>query len=92
MVERSMNNLQWKRCSEMVTIGTLKDSDNLNTIKEKCASAFHLSVPTEQLVLVRAGAKIDDSAFISLGEFLHVFRHNNKARFHLELVLRFVFR
>ena len=65
-----MNNLQWKRCSEMVTIGTLKDSDNLNTIKEKCADAFHLSVPTEQLVLVRAGAKIDDSAFTSLGEFL----------------------
>ena len=54
----------------MVTIGTLKDSDNLNTIKEKCASAFHLSVPMEQLVLVRAGAKIDDSAFTSLGEFL----------------------
>ena len=63
-----MNNLQWKRCSEMVTIGTLKDSDNLNTIKEKCADAFQLSVPTEQLVL--AGAKIDDSAFTSLGEFL----------------------
>lgn len=52
-----MNNLHWKKCSEMVTIGTLKDSDNLNTIKEKCASAFHLSVPTEQLVLVCAGAK-----------------------------------
>ena len=70
MVERSVNNMQWKRCSEMVTIGTPKDSDNLNTVKENCADAFHLSAPTEQLVLVRAGAEIDDSAFTSLGEFL----------------------
>ena len=62
MVERSVNNMQWKRCS---AIGTLKDSDNLNTIKEKSADAFHLSVPTGQLVLVRAGAKIDDREFLS---------------------------
>lgn len=86
-----MNNLQWKRCSEMVTIGTLKDSDNLNTIKEKCADAFHLSVPTEQLVLVRAGAKIDDSAFTSLGEFLSCLSAQQQSKISFGIGLRFVF-
>lgn len=69
-VEKSFNNLQWKRTSEVVTIGTIKEMDDYNTVKMKCAAAFDISTPSDELVLTRCGAKIDPSAFRNLGQFL----------------------
>lgn len=79
-VEKSLNSLQWKRSSEIITIGTLTDSDGYDTVKQKCASAFGVIAGDEDLVLTRGNAKIDRSAFPSLGMYLGFLSQQQRAR------------
>ena len=66
-----MNNLTWKRTSELVKIGFLDDIDNLSTLKRKCADLFGLErVNPNNLVVVHGGARVDEIAFATLGDFL----------------------
>ena len=67
-VEKSFNNLHRNRWSEMMTIGTINDLnlDSFDSVKDKCAIAFNMDAPVEQLVLTRGAAKIYKSAFLLL--------------------------
>lgn len=54
----------------MMTVGTINDADDFDVVKRKCAAAFNIDVSVEHLVLTRGSAKIDKSAFTTLGHFL----------------------
>ena len=72
MAEKTLNNLQWKRTSELVKVGFLNEADNLVTVKRKCAELFGLDTNPHNLVVVHSGARLDETAFATLGQFLQV--------------------
>ncbi len=82
--EKTLNNLQWKRISEMVEVGILKDTDDFFTVKLKCADALGIGDVHGDLVLVHGGgARVDSSAFSNLGHFMMSFSAQQRAKFAL---------
>ncbi len=77
--EKTLNNLQWKRISEMVKVGILKDTDDFLTVKLKCADAHGMGDVHGDLVLVHGGTRVDSSAFSNLGHFMMSFTAQQRA-------------
>ena len=70
-MELTQNKLTWKRASQLVKIGTICHSDDLNATKEKCAQAVVKTECISKLVLIVKGAVVDSSAFVNLEGFLN---------------------
>jgi len=82
MAEKTINNLQWKRTSELVKVGFLHEGDNLTTVKKKCAELFGLDPNPHILVVVHSGARLDETA-ATLGEFLASLPAQQKSKLSL---------
>ena len=83
MAEKTINNLQWKRTSELVKVDFLHEGDNLTTVKKKCAELFGLDPNPHNLVVVHSGARLDETAFATLGEFLASLSAQQKSKLSL---------
>ena len=70
-MELTLNQLTWRRTSQLVKVGTILPHDDLNATKEKCAAALNMDERASNLVLIVRGAVIDSSAFQSLEGFMN---------------------
>ena len=82
-MELTQNKLTWKRASQLVKVGTICSSDDLNSTKEKCAQALGMTECISELVLIVKGAVVDSSAFVNLEGFLNAL--SPQQRSHLVL-------
>lgn len=69
-MELTQSKLTWRRTTQLIKVGTITSSDDLQATKKKCAEALNVTVSSEKLVLIVKGAIIDESAFPSLGAFM----------------------
>lgn len=64
-------------------VGFLKDSFDYRTVKRLCAESFGLSTDPDKLVLIHAGARVDRSAFPTLGQYIGALSPQQHAKFSL---------
>ena len=88
MAEKTLNNLQWKRTSELVKVGFLNEADNLATVKRKCAEMFGLDTNPHNPVVVHSGARLDETAFATLGQFLTSLTPQQKSKLSLGIAAK----
>ncbi len=78
--EKTFNKINWKRVTDLVTVGFLSDNDTFDEVKIKCAQKFDLEADREDIILLHAGARVDQSAFSSLGQFLSTMSPQQRAK------------
>ncbi len=78
--ENTFNKINWKRVTDLVTVGLLSDNDTFDKVKIKCAQNFDLEADREDIILLHAGARVDQSAFSSLGQFLSTISPQQRAK------------
>ena len=89
--------LCWKRASQLVKVGGFLDHEDLKVPKKRCTDALDLYENSDKLVLVVKGAVVEQSAFVSLGNFMASFTAQQRAHFLFEIgikvmdALQFVF-
>lgn len=84
-MELTSSKLTWKRSSQLIKVGTLSPTDDIETTKQKCADALNIFERHCDLVLIVKGAVIYKSAFHNLGTFMNALTPQQKSRIFLGL-------
>ncbi len=79
MAEKTLSCINWKRVTDLVTVGFLSDSDGFEEVKAKCAQKFDIQ-SEGSIVLIHGGARIDRTAFRSLGQFMSTLSPQQRAK------------
>lgn len=90
-MELTSSELTWKRSSQLIKVGTLSPTDDIETTKQKCADALNVREPPCHLVLIVKGAVIDKSAFHNLGTFMNALTPQQKLHLFLGLGVQVLF-